>query len=430
MTVERVDTLVVGGGQAGIAMSEHLGARGIEHLVLERGRVAESWRSGRWDSLVANGPAWHDRFPGMEFPSSGPDDFVGKDAVVDYLATYAERTGAPIRTGVDVARVARNEGRPGFAVETSAGTLEASRIVAATGPFQMPVIPPVASDALGLTQIHSAEYRNPGQLPRGAVLVVGSGSSGTQIAEELMRSGRQVYLSVGPHDRPPRSYRQRDYCWWLGVLGKWDAAAADPDTAHVTISVSGVDGGRTVDFRRLAAEGITLVGMTRSFEDGAARFAPDLVGNIAKGDENYLSLLREADAYVNRNGLDLPEEPEAREIGPDPACMIDPILELNLGEAGVTSIVWATGFSFDFGWLQVDAFGEDGRPRHQRGVSSEPGVYFLGLPWLSRRGSSFIWGVWHDARYIADHIETQRGYLGYRSAAERGESPAGEGSNP
>ena len=422
MTVERVDTLVVGGGQAGIAMSEHLGARGIEHLVLERGRVAESWRSRRWDSLVANGPAWHDRFPGMEFPSSGPDDFVGKDAVADYLAAYAERIGAPIRSGVDVARVARNEGRPGFAVETSAGTLEANRIVAATGPFQTPVIPPVARDALGLTQIHTAEYRNPGQLPRGAVLVVGSGSSGTQIAEELMRSGRQVYLSVGPHDRPPRSYRQRDYCWWLGVLGKWDAAAADPDTAHVTISVSGVDGGRTVDFRRLAAEGITLVGMTRSFEDGEARFAPDLVGNIARGDENYLALLREADAYVNRNGLDLPEEPEAREIGPDPACMIDPILELNLGEAGVTSIVWATGFSFDFGWLQVDAFGEDGRPRHQRGVSSEPGVYFLGLPWLSRRGSSFIWGVWHDARYIADHIETQSGYLGYRSAAERGKA--------
>jgi putative flavoprotein involved in K+ transport len=162
---------------------------------------------------------------------------------------------------------------------------------------------------------------------------------------------------------------------------------------------------------------MVLVGRTMSFEAGMMRFAPDLGANIAKGDANYLSLLDEADAYVARTGLDLPEEPEAHRLGPQPDCVTDPILELDLAEAGVRSIVWATGFRVDYGWLQVDAFDERGRPRQRRGLSSEPGVYFVGLPWLSRRGSSFIWGVWHDAKYIADHIATQRGYLAYRSDA-------------
>jgi putative flavoprotein involved in K+ transport len=241
-----------------------------------------------------------------------------------------------------------------------------------------------------------------------------------QIADELLRSGKRVYLSVGPHDRPPRAYRGRDFVWWLGVLGKWDAAALEPGTEHVTIAVSGAHGGHTVDFRRLAAQGMTLVGMTKSFEDGVMRFAPDLRDNLAQGDASYLSLLDEADAYIARNGLDLPPEPEAREIEPDPQCVTDPLLELHLAEADVTSILWATGFAVDYGWLKVDAFDENGRPRHQRGVSAEPGVYFLGLPWQSRRGSSFIWGVWHDAKYLADHISTQRKYLEYRGPSERG----------
>ncbi|RPO65606.1 flavin-containing monooxygenase [Pseudomonas aeruginosa] len=356
-TVEKTDTLVVGAGQAGVAMSEHLSRLGVPHLVLERNRIAEAWRSGRWDSLVANGPAWHDRFPGMEFDID-PDGFPGKDQVAAYFEAYAKKFDAPIRTGVEVRKVVRNVGRPGFTVDTSAGTIEANRVVAATGPFQRPVIPPIAPRDERIRQIHSAHYYNPQQLPEGAVLVVGAGSSGVQIADELQRAGRQVYLSVGAHDRPPRSYRNRDFCWWLGVLGEWDAEVAKPDAA---------------------------------------------------------------DAYIARNGLDLPEEPEARRRLPDPQCVTDPILELDLAEAGVGSIIWATGYAVDFGWLQVDAFDRDGKPRHQRGVSSEPGVYFIGLPWLSRRGSSFIWGVWHDARHVADHIAIQRKYLAYRDAAQRQE---------
>lgn len=414
MGVERIDTVVVGGGQAGVAMSEHLGRQGIAHVVLERDRIAERWRTGRWDSLVANGPAWHDRMPGLDFAGYGPDDFVPKDAVADYFEAYAKKIDAPIRCGVAVTRVTRNAGRPGFTVETSQGVIEAQNIVAATGPFQRPVIPPLVPEAPGLTQLHSATYRNPDQLPPGAVLVVGAGSSGVQIADELNRAGRKVYLSVGAHDRPPRRYRGRDFVWWLGVLGLWDIAAPKPDAEHVTIAVSGAYGGRTIDFRQLAAEGITLTGVTEGFAGGRLTFRDDLAANIARGDANLFALLDAADAWVARNGADLPEEPEARRLLPDPACLTQPIRELDLAASGITTILWATGYALDYGWLQVDAFDDRGRPRHQRGVSPEPGVYFVGLPWLSRRGSAFIWGVWHDARHIADHIATQAKYRAYR----------------
>lgn len=404
MTIENVDTLVVGGGQAGLAMSEHLGERGIGHLVLERHRIAERWRSERWDSLVANGPAWHDRFPSKEFEDVDPDAFAPKETVARYFEDFAAQINAPIRCGVEVTKVTQNPEGTGFIAETSQGRVAARNVVAATGPFQRPVIPAVIPEEAGIKQVHSSGYRNPGQLPEGAVLVVGAGASGVQIADELLRAGRRVYLSVGPHDRPPRRYRGRDFVWWLGALGKWEAKAVEPGMEHVTISVSGAHGGETVDFRRLAARGITLLGRTEAWRDGVLSFASDLKDNIEQGDANYLSVLDEADAYIAREGLDFPEEPEARIIGPDPDCMTNPIRSLDLAQAGVTAIVWATGYALDFGWLQVDAFDSDGRPRHECGVSNVPGLYFLGLPWLSMRGSSFIWGVWPDAKHLAAHI--------------------------
>ncbi len=419
MSNEIVDTLVVGGGQAGIAMSEHLSACSIPHVVLERHRIAERWRNERWDSLVANGPAWHDCFPSMAFPDTSPDGFAPKSQVVDYLVAYADKIKAPLRTGVEVIEVVPNPNGAGFQATTSQGVIEANNVVAATGPFQRPIKPLTVPESVGILQLHSTQYRNPKALPDGAVLVVGAGSSGAQIANELMLNGRQVYLSIGPHDRPPRRYRGRDYVWWLGVLGKWSAVAREPGTEHVTISVSGAYGGKTVEFRQFAHQGMTLLGRTMEFADGKLEFADDLNQNLKRGDANYLSVLDEADEYIRRNGIDLPEEPEARVIAQDPACVVDPIRSLDLEAAGIGSIIWATGFTQDFSWLKVNAFDSAGSPQHIRGVSNEPGIYFLGLPWLASRASSFLYGVWFDAKYIADQILTQRRYRAYEPETNR-----------
>ncbi|KAG1648306.1 putative oxidoreductase CzcO-like [Nymphon striatum] len=388
MTVEKIDTLVVGAGQAGIALCEHLGQQGVPFLVLEKSKIAEAWRTSRWDALVTNGPVWHDRFPNLEFKGNAPDEFVSKDRVADYIEEYADMVKAPVRTGVEVLKAVPFADRAGFRVETTDGVIEATRIVAATGAFQHPVIPPIVDKNAAVHQMHSAAYRNPEQLAEGAVMVVGAGSSGAQIADELNRAGRKVFLSVGPHDRPPRRYRGRDFVWWLGVLGLWDLAAQEPGTEHVTISVSGAYGGRTMDFRRLAS------------------------------DANYNQMLDAADAYADAMGLDLPLDPQAREVWPDPASLTDPIRSINFAAEGITTVIWATGFKQDFSWLKVDAFDDKGAPIHQRGVSKEPGLYFLGLPWQSRRGSTFLWGVWHDAKFVADQIAIQRAYADYDGEAE------------
>ena len=404
MSIVEVETLIIGGGQAGLAMSEHLTNRGVPHLIVERHRIAERWRSERWDSLVANGPAWHDRFPSMMFAGVDPDSFATKDQIVEYFEAYAKQIAAPIRCGVEVKALQNKADDSGFRAVTSAGVIEATNVVVATGPFQRPVVPTVVPDEAGVAQIHSSAYRNPDQLREGAVLIIGAGSSGVQIAEELARSGRRVYLSVGPHSRPPRRYRGRDFVWWLGALGEWDAKVVAPGTEHVTIAVSGANGGHTVDLRELAARGVTLLGSAGAFQDGAIHFLPNLAKNIADGDSNYLSVLRAADAYVREKDLGFPEEADAYAIASDPECVTHPILQLNLAAAGVTSIIWATGYALNFGWLKVAAFDEKGRPAHQRGVSAVPGLYFLGLAWLSRRASPFIWGVWHDAEHLAGHI--------------------------
>lgn len=409
--MKQINTLVIGAGQGGVATSEHLGKQGIEHIVLERGRIAERWRSERWDSLVANGPAWHDRFPGMAF-ACDDNAFAEKESVATYFEDYARMIDAPVQTGVTVEAVTPHTDRAGFHVQTSEGEFDALNIVSATGPFQKPSIPPILPDMADVTQMHSTAYRNPQALNDGAVLVIGGGSSGSQIAAELNAAGREVYFSIGPHDRPFRRYRGRDNCWWLGVLGIWNMDTPAPGTEHVTIAVSGAHGGKTVDFRRLAEQGITLLGMTSGYEDGTLTIANDLKANIDAGDDNYRSLMKAADDYIERTGIDLPPEPKAWDIPDDPACVTDPIRSLNLAERGITTVIWATGFKFDYGWLHApDALDDIGRPVHQRGVSKVPGLYFVGLPWQSRRGSSFIWGVWYDAKFVVDQIAIQENYM-------------------
>jgi putative flavoprotein involved in K+ transport len=372
----------------------------VHHLILERDRIAERWRTCRWDSLVANGPAWHDRIPPLAFDDVDPDAFAPKDRIVRYFEDYAAQTAAPVRCGVPVMRLSRDGGD--FLAETPEGMFRARNVVLATGPFQKPLIPSLVPGDAGVAQLHSAAYRNPGQLPPGAVLVVGAGSSGAQIADELLRAGREVWLSVGPHDRPPRRYRGRDFVWWLGVLGKWDATA--PAAEHVTIAVSGAQGGQTVDFRAFAARGMRLCGRATGWQDNALTFAADLARNIRAGDANYLSVLREADAHVAAQGLDLPQDPAAHVIAPDVSDMTHPLRSLDLRAAGIGAIVWATGYGPDYGWVDLPSFDARGRPLHDRGRGRVPGLWFVGLPWLTHRGSAFIWGAWRDAAAIAAQI--------------------------
>lgn len=456
-----VDVLVIGAGQAGLAVSAHLRDQNIAHLVVERSdRVADQWHSARWDSLMGNGPAGHDCFPVWDFPPEvgGPDAFASKDQVAAYFSEFAERIAAPVRVGVDIVRLTKEEeeeedasgggggdGQPSgevgptqrgqhrgrFRAETAHGEIIAAQsVVIATGSFQVPVIPdiipPSASSSPStppLVQLHSSAYKNPAQLPPGAVLVVGAGSSGAQIADELLRAGRRVYLSVGRHQRPPRRYRGRDNTWWLTKLGKWDAkpASADPAaTKHVSIAVSGCGGGTTVDYREFARRGLVLLGRVQRCvvadadadgDENKAKlcFAPDLRASIEAGDRFYFALLREADDLAAREGLDLPADPDAHRQLPDPPCLTEPLLELDLAAAGVRCVVWATGYARDFGWVHVDgAVDATGCPVHQEGVSCVPGLYHVGLPFLRNRGSSFIFGVWKDAEYIAQRIAQDR----------------------
>ena len=409
-----VDTLVVGSGQAGIAMSEHLGHLGIEHIVLEKDRIAEAWRTRRWDSLVANGPCWHDKFPNMDFPHD-PDSFVPHGEVAEYFENYAKMIDAPIETGVEVQNIVKNKHKKGFSVSTNKGTLLANNIVVATGPFQRPLIPKIAPQDTSLYQIHSDHYKNPEQLPEGAVLVVGAGSSGVQIASELNSTGKKVYLSVGPHERPPRKYRDRDNVWWLGVLGTWHETTP-PQRPIKGFAVSGMNGGQSVDFRKMGHEGIHLVGMTKAFTDNTVSFNDDLVDNIVSAEQSYLDNLEEMDRYIDNNGLDLPKEPEAKVFMEMPECMTAPIEALDFEKDNITSIIWASGFGYDYHWLDFDIFTDNGAPIHNRGITSEPGLYFVGLPYLSGKGSSFIWGVWHDAKRIAEYIDIQRHYQRYQSS--------------
>ena len=408
-----IDTLVVGAGQAGVAMSEHLTRLGISHVVLEKNRIAEAWRTRRWDSLVANGPCWHDRFPNMEF-NADPDAFVHHDQVAEYFEQYAKKFNLPIHTGVSVNKVYKSPNQLGYTVETSQGTLYAQHIVSATGAFQKALIPAIAPKQPEFYQIHSDQYKNPQQLPEGGVLVIGAGSSGVQIADELNRAGKKVYLSVGRHERPPRTYRNRDNVWWLGVLGGWDFMRSDTGPLK-GFAVSGAHGGINVDFRVLAQQGITLLGSTQSFAGQVVEFKDNLKHNLDDADSALLAFYNEADAYIKNNGLDLPAEPQARQLLPDPECVTQPILTLDLAAQNISSVIWASGFGYDFSWLQVDTFNEFNQPIHKQGISPQRGVYFLGLPYLTGRGSSFIWGVWHDAKYIAEHIDIQRKYKDYQT---------------
>ena len=407
MPTEQIETVIVGGGQAGLAMSYYLGQLGREHVVLERRRVAERWRSERWDSLCFQAPNWNMRLPGFAHHLADPDAFSTRDDVVRYIEGYASAIGAPMRCGVAATALRQKQGSARLVIETAVGCFEAKNVVIATGPFQVPAASPL--QCCRALQLHSSQYRNPELLPLGAVLIVGAGNSGCQIAEELCSANRRVYLSVSGHQRTPRRYRGKDCIWWNLALGDADTTVDQRVDAQPSRLMTGVGGGHDVDLRRLAAEGVVLLGRVLGGRNGRLALAPDLGENLARGDASLIALMRRCDEHVARSGLDFPAPDTSAETMPDPKEVADPILTLDLSAAGISTIIWANGFRYDFSWIDLPIFGNctepsNRVPSHKRGITCVPGVYFLGLPWLHKWKSAFLFGVGEDAEYLAAQI--------------------------
>lgn len=399
--MEHFDTAVVGGGQAGLVMSHELSKRGQKHVVVERGRVAERWRSERWDGLHFQTPNLLVGFPGYPLAHDNPNGFATAAQIADFLEGYASFVAAPVRQGVSVTRLALAESGGSYLLETSKGPLCACNVVVATGPFQRPVIPRMVPRDCEVLQLHAADYRRPSQLPDGGVLVIGAGASGAQIAEELMRAGRRVYFSVGKHKRAPRRYRGHDHVWWWVETGmvKTPSERRSPDPSPLVHT--GAYGGHTIDFRDYARQGMILLGRAESATKNGMTFAADLAENLAHGDAAYLAFLDFVDAYVERTGMDVPHDPAARTIAPTPAAMHQSMRQLDFREAGIGAVIWATGYDLDFGWIDMPVLDEHGAPIHDKGVTQFPGLYFLGLNFLSKFSSSFLIGVAEDAERLA-----------------------------
>ena len=398
-----VNTVIVGAGQAGLAMSASLNERGVDHVVLERGRLAERWRSQRWDSLRVLTPNWMTRLPGAPAVAD-PDGFMTKDELVSFFERYAASFGCPVVEGVEVRAVRRSSGR--FAVETNRGCLEADNVVVATGFAAEPRIPAVA-DRLDprIHQIHSAHYKRPEALPPGGVLVVGAGASGIQIASELRRAGRDVWLSTGRHARAVRRYRGRDLWWWLEAMGTLEDTVdevRDVQASRSTpsLGLSGADGGQDIDLGRLQRSGVRVTGRLMDAAKTKIAFADDLDSNVSAAERRLRRLLDRVDAFAEGrpgSALDAPSRPV-------PARVQAAASELDLVEAGVRTVVWCTGFRRDYSWLHLPVVDGSGELIQQRGVMPVDGAYVLGMRFMWRRGSHFIDGVGTDAEYVADRI--------------------------
>ncbi|MET8760722.1 MSMEG_0569 family flavin-dependent oxidoreductase [Lentzea sp. NPDC004782] len=399
--------VVVGGGQAGLSTSYCLDRAGIDHVVLERDRPGGEWRNRRWDSFCLVTPNWQCQLPGFPYRGSDPDGFMVRDEIVRYLEDYAKSFDCPLVEGVTAVRLRRREGG-GFRVSTTHGELTADHVVLATGPYQVPLRPRIAERVpADVVQLHSSEYRNPGALPAGEVLVVGTGQSGCQIAEDLHLAGRQVHLAVGSAPRVARSYRGRDVVAWLEDMGYYrrgidEFEDADAVRLRANHYVTGRDGGRDIDLRAFARDGMRLYGRLTDIRDGLARFAPDLAKNLDHADAVSEGIKDSIDAHILARGVDAPAESRYVPVWTPDA---EPS-ELDL--SGITSVVWSTGFGRDHRWIDVPVFDGRGYPTHERGVTSCPGLYFIGLPWQHTWGSGRFCGVADDARHLVSHIASER----------------------
>ncbi len=383
-------------------MCYHLGRLGREHAVLERNRVAERWRSERWDSLFFQFPSWMMRLPGYAYEGSEPDGFMHRDGVVRFIEDYARRIAVPVRCGVRVTRLGQGTGSSLLAVETDGGTIEAANVVVATGPYQEPSRPSFAVDlSKAVYQTTANRYSNPDGLPAGGVIVVGSGASGYQIADDLLKSGRRVYLSVRRHRRVPRRYRGKDFGWWQEATGMLDRTTDSlPSNFHPPL-LTGANGGKDSDLRVLESEGATLVGSLLRVDGNRLHFAADLEANLLEGDNGIVEFKRSVDEFIAEQGIQAPRDPPATPLA---RPLVPQILDLDVRAAGITSVIWATGYRNDFRWIDCPVFDDGGKPRHRRGITQVPGLYFLGLPRLHKVKSSFLWGSGDDASYLAQHI--------------------------
>jgi putative flavoprotein involved in K+ transport len=397
--------IVIGGGQAGLSASYCLKQLDIDHVVLERQKIAHSWREERWDTFCLVTPNWQCQLPGFPYRGSDPYGFMLKDEIVKYIEDYVAFFDPPVEEGVEVSSLSRRaDGR--FELATSLGTLTADQVVLATGGYPIPILPKGAEKlSPAVTQVHSSDYKNPGQLPAGAVLVVGSGQSGCQIAEDLHLAGRQVHLCVGNAPRCARVYRGKDVVEWLHDMGYYDVSIdqhPNKDTVREKTNhyVTGRDGGRDIDLRRFALEGMRLHGLLSGIDGSHLGFLPGLKQNLDGADAVYNGINRSIDAYIEKQGISAP-----------PGSVYTPLwepetetLSIDAAEQGITSVIWCIGFRTDYAWVKLPVFDAKGHPRHERGVTSVPGLYFIGLPWLHTWGSGRFSGVARDAHYIVDAI--------------------------
>jgi len=413
MAIRSIEVVIVGGGQAGLALSFRLTELGIEHVVLEQGQTIESWRSRRWDSLRLIAPNWSLRMPGFEYSGADPDGFMERDEVVDHLVGYAQSFDAPVCEGVRVVSVERDPIARRFVIrsEDEEG-FEAAQVVLATGALQRPNLPPSATEIPGsIRQIAAPDYRNPDSLPYGAVLVVGSGDTGVQIAEELVRAGRIVLLSGGRSWWAPRRYRGLDIARWLRLVGWFDRTVDDlppgARTGKPNPQLTGANGGHDISSRTVARDGVRLFGRLKGIRDGVAYFADDLAENIAWADDQARQLLRDIDAVVEHQGLQVPPADLPAGLGTDHGEPETTPASIDL-RVGVGSVIWATGYRPAFDWIALPFTDEAGYPIQRRGVTEIPGLYVLGLDWLHSAKSGLFAGIDEDATYLASVMVTTR----------------------
>jgi putative flavoprotein involved in K+ transport len=400
------DTVIIGGGQAGLAMSRCLWERGVKHVVLERGKIGERWRSERWDSLQLLTPNWQSRLPHWHYQGDDPDGYMTTPEFIEHLEDYARSFNAPVHDGTTVLAVETLT--PGsYRVSTDRGVWTARNVVIATGHCDVPWVPPVASGlADDLFQIVPSDYRNPGQLPAGNVLVIGASATGVQLAEEIADAGRQVTLAVGRHSRLPRSYRGRDILWWIDTIGEFMAPADPADEASFPApQLVGAPDNRSIDVALLQERGVRLTGKLIDAAGHQVRFDDGLAQTVRNADRQLMATLAKIDEFSTVMGLDDkvgPKEVVApTELRPTPT-------ELDLRAEGISTVLWATGYRRSYPWLKVPVLDERGEIRHRGGVTEEPGLYVLGLRFQRRKNSNFIDGVGNDAAELTQHLVRRR----------------------